>query len=217
MPLLKLDNDKVGTDFANQRHPSFRFAQRHLLPQGEKVRLFCLRLVMTLSVLAFTAPAFADTPVNLRARIEASGPAVTLGDVFDGAGEAASRAVAPAPPAGQIAHLPTQMLEAAAAAAGLSWTAPAGLRSVAVVRPGGMRATLAPEQAGGARTLEGAAVRRGQSVTLVYSAQGLLLSVRARALEDGELGQSVQLVNLQSNRTVDAIVTGPNAASANAQ
>ena len=44
------------------------------------------------------AAAFAD-PVTLRARVEANGLAITLGDVFEGAGDVAGRAIAPSPPA----------------------------------------------------------------------------------------------------------------------
>ncbi len=166
-----------------------------------------------LSVMICAGAAFAE-PVSLRARIEASGPAITLGDVFDGAGELASRAIAPAPPPGQIATLSMPLLAAAASAAGLDFTPPAGVGDVRVVRPGGMRATL-PAASGGHSNSD-AAVRRGETVTLTFRAPGVMLATRARALEDGAVGQSVRLVNTTSNRTIDAIVTGPGAARADA-
>jgi flagella basal body P-ring formation protein FlgA len=75
-----------------------------------------------------------------------------------------------------------------------------------------MRATLPPMQ--GARTVSDAAIRRGEPVTLVYNAPGMALSMRTRALEDGAIGQSVRLLNTASNRTIDAVVTGPGAARA---
>jgi hypothetical protein len=168
-------------------------------------RLFCSAAFFLLLV----SPAFADT-VTLRARVEASGPAVTLGDVFENAGETAGRAIAPAPPPGQVSTLSVQLLSAAASAAGLEWTPPAGLTDVRVVRPGGMRATL--PAAGGGRTVADAVVRRGDAVTLLYQAPGVSLSMRARALEDGAVGQSVRLLNTSSNRTVEGVVTGPGAA-----
>ncbi len=155
--------------------------------------------------------AFADT-VTLRPRIEASGPAITLGDVFDGAGAVSGRAIAPAPPPGQVSTLSIPLLSAAASAAGLEWTAPSGVNSVQVVRPGGARATLAPVSGG--RTISDAAIRRGEPVTLIYSAPGMALTMRTRALEDGAVGQSVRLLNTASNRTIDAVVTGPGAARA---
>jgi flagellar basal body P-ring formation protein FlgA len=181
--------------------------------------MMIMRMICLAAALVFAAPAFADTPVSLRARIEANGPAITLGDVFDGAGEAASRVVAPAPAPGQIAHLSPQVLAAAASAAGLAWQAPAGLRSVDVVRPGGARATLSPEAASytaGSSAASGAAVRRGQSVLLTFTVPGLTLATRARALSDAAIGEPVQLLNPQSNHTIDAMVTGPGAASATA-
>jgi flagella basal body P-ring formation protein FlgA len=163
----------------------------------------------------FANAAFADT-VTLRPHIEASGRAVTMGDIFDGVPAAiAGRAVAPAPPAGQTASLSMPVLAAAASAAGLEWTAPEGIRDVRVVRPGGMRATLPAQNisTGGGDL----GVRRGDTVTIVVQAPGVTLSSRARALEDGAVGQTVRFLNLTSNRTIEASVTGPNAARAELQ
>jgi len=160
----------------------------------------------------FSAAAHAQT-VTLRTRIEANGPAVTMGDVFQGApANVAARAIAPSPPAGQMSSISMPVLSAAASAAGLEFTPPPGVNAVQVVRPGGARATL-PASAGG-RTIADAAVRRGESVTLVYEAPGMSLSMRTRALEDAAIGQSVRLLNISSNRTIDAIVTAPGAARA---
>lgn len=165
----------------------------------------------SLALLLTANAAFADT-VTLRTRIEANGPAITLGDVFEGAGAVGDRAIAPSPPAGQISTLSIPLLSAAASAAGLEWTPPPGVTEVRVVRPGGARATLPP--AAGARTIADAAVRRGEAVTLVYQAPGMSLTMRTRALEDGAIGQPVRLLNTASNRTIDAVVTGPGAARA---
>jgi flagella basal body P-ring formation protein FlgA len=57
-------------------------------------------------------------------------------------------------------------------------------------------------------------VRRGDTINLVYQAPGMSLSMRARALEDGAVGQNVRFLNTASNRTIDAVVTGPGAARA---
>ena len=162
--------------------------------------------------LVFASVAFAET-VTLRSRIEASGPAVTMGDVFDGApADVAGRAIAPSPPSGQMSTINMPVLQAAASAAGLQFTPPAGVNAVQVVRPGGLRATL---PAAGGRTIADAAIRRGESVNLVYQAPGMSLTMRARALEDGAVGQPIRLQNTSSNRTIDAVVTGPGAARAN--
>lgn len=156
--------------------------------------------------------AAADT-VTLRARIETNGPGITLGDLFDGAGDVAGRAIAPAPRAGQVATLSVALVAAAASAAGLEWTPPAGVTEVRVIRPGGAAATL-PASSRGGSTLSQAAVRRGEMVALVYEAPGLSIGTRARAQEDGAVGEMVRLVNPASNRTIDAIVTGQGAARA---
>jgi flagellar basal body P-ring formation protein FlgA len=171
-----------------------------------------LALFAAFYILIGVGAAFAD-PVTLRTRVEASGPAVTMGDIFVGApANVAARAIAPAPPVGQASTLSMPVIAAAASAAGLDFTPPAGVNSIVVVRPGGARATL-PSTAG-ARTISDAAVRRGDAVNLVYSTPGMSLSMRARALEDGAVGQSVRLLNTTSNRTIDAVVTGPGAALA---
>jgi len=170
------------------------------------------RVLSFCTVLCFAAVAHAET-VTLRTRIEANGPAITMGDVFLGApADIAGRAIAPAPPAGQIATISMPVIAAAASAAGLDFTPPPGVNSVQAVRPGGLRATL-PATAGG-RTMANADVRRGESVTLVYEAPGMSLSMRTRALEDALVGQNVRVLNTASNRTIDAIVTGPGAARA---
>jgi len=171
-----------------------------------------LCLAACLYMLFGAAAAFADT-VTLRTRIEASGPAVTMGDVFVGApADVAVRAIAPSPPAGQVSSIAMQVIAAAASAAGLDFTPPAGVNAVQVVRPGGARATL---PAAGGRQIADAAVRRGETVTLEYAAPGISLSMRARALEDGAVGDSVRFLNTSSNRTIEAVVTGPGAARAN--
>lgn len=157
--------------------------------------------------------AFAD-PVTLRTRVEASGPAVTLGDVFDGAGAVSGRAIAPSPPAGQVSTISVPVLAAAASAAGLEWTPPPGVTEVRVVRPGGMRATLPATNASGARSLSDAAVRRGDMVSLVFLSGGIQIEMRARADEDAAVGQSVRLTNTASNRPIEAIVTAPGMARA---
>ena len=71
------------------------------------------RALIAALALSVSAPAFADTPVTLRPRIEANGPAITLGDVFVGAGDVAGRAIAPSPSAGQMTSLPADFLAAA--------------------------------------------------------------------------------------------------------
>ncbi len=52
-------------------------------------------------------------------------------------------------------------------------------------------------------------VTRDQSVTLVYETLGLYLTGRGKALENGTEGDVVNVLNLQSKRTVQGVVIGP--------
>jgi flagella basal body P-ring formation protein FlgA len=51
-------------------------------------------------------------------------------------------------------------------------------------------------------------VQRDQAVTLVYESAGLYLTIRGKALEAGTEGDVVNVLNLQSKRTVSGIVSG---------
>jgi flagella basal body P-ring formation protein FlgA len=51
-------------------------------------------------------------------------------------------------------------------------------------------------------------VTRDQSVTLVYRAAGLYLTIRGKAMEGGTEGDVVSVMNLQSKRAVSGVVTG---------
>ena len=51
-------------------------------------------------------------------------------------------------------------------------------------------------------------VQRDQNVTLIYDTPGLYLTVRGKALEGGTEGDVVNVMNLQSKRTVSGAVTG---------
>ncbi|WP_375414402.1 flagellar basal body P-ring formation chaperone FlgA [uncultured Bradyrhizobium sp.] len=51
-------------------------------------------------------------------------------------------------------------------------------------------------------------VTRDQNVTLIYQSSGLYLTIRGKALEGGTEGDVVNVLNLQSKRTVSGIVVG---------
>ena len=51
-------------------------------------------------------------------------------------------------------------------------------------------------------------VQRDQTVTLIYEAAGLYLTIRGKALEGGTEGDVVSVLNLQSKRTVSGVVIG---------
>lgn len=52
-------------------------------------------------------------------------------------------------------------------------------------------------------------VTRDQSVTLIYNAPGIYLTVRGKAVDGGTEGDTVTVTNLQSKRTVQGTVVGP--------
>jgi flagellar basal body P-ring formation protein FlgA len=53
-------------------------------------------------------------------------------------------------------------------------------------------------------------VHRDESVTLIYEVPGILLTTRGKALESGAEGDVINVLNVQSKRTVQGTVTGPN-------
>lgn len=158
---------------------------------------------------AFGGAAWAR-PVELKADIECTGPAVTLGDVFVNAGDMSGRAVAPAPAPGARTTFSARFLAAAAAAAGLEWAPPAGVDKITVTSIGGARRQAV------AYTKAQPAVRRGDTVVMVYVAPGVQLTTRGKAMNDAAVGEAVSLTNLQSNKPVDAIVTAPGTAAVRA-
>lgn len=59
-------------------------------------------------------------------------------------------------------------------------------------------------------------VQRNDMVTLSYTMPGLTLSVRGKALDGGAEGDLISVVNEQSKRTLQAVVTGPGRAAISA-
>ena len=89
-----------------------------------------LTLALTLGALAASPACAAD--VELRTIMQATGPRITLGDLFEHAGAAGSAVVATAAPAGGQAVLDAGAVQAAAKRAGLSWANAEGRRRLIV-------------------------------------------------------------------------------------
>ncbi len=51
-------------------------------------------------------------------------------------------------------------------------------------------------------------IKRDDLITLIYEVPGILLTTRAKALETGAEGDVISVVNIQSKRTVQGVVTG---------
>ncbi len=52
-------------------------------------------------------------------------------------------------------------------------------------------------------------IRRDQMVTVDYAADGVSLSLSAKALADAAVGDSVQVINLTSKKIIEAVATAP--------
>ena len=71
------------------------------------------------------------------------------------------------------------------------------------------REALRPLRAGQAvRAADVAAprvIRRGQAVTILFTSGALSINAAGRALSDAAVGEPVRVINLSSNRTLDAV------------
>lgn len=85
-------------------------------------------------VLGGAVAALAAKPVTLRADIVVEGAAITLGDLFYGAGERSAAEVASAPKPGERSIYRAETIAAVARANGLDWRRPRGKRTVAIRR-----------------------------------------------------------------------------------
>jgi flagella basal body P-ring formation protein FlgA len=56
-------------------------------------------------------------------------------------------------------------------------------------------------------------IRRGDTVRLVAQSARINVSILARALQTGKLGDHIRVRNLESNRALKALVTGPGEAT----
>jgi flagella basal body P-ring formation protein FlgA len=180
-------------------------------------------LILGAAALLLAGPALAD-PVSLKANpVDADG-AVTLGDIFDGAGAAAHTVVGRR--SGPSVVFEAGQLQAMARQAGLDWANPTGLRRVVVrhaaAAPAGAAAppaatALAP--ASFAPPVRRAAyaervISRNDIVEVLYEADGVRLTISGRAEGNAAEGQRLAIRNLQSGRVFDAVAVAPGQAVA---
>jgi flagella basal body P-ring formation protein FlgA len=60
-------------------------------------------------------------------------------------------------------------------------------------------------------------VARNEVVTITYEVPGILLTIRGQALGAGAEGDVINVLNTQSKRTIQAVVSGPGRVSVSAQ
>lgn len=178
------------------------------------------------TALAFAVPALAG-PVTLKANPVDVDGVVTLGDVFDGAGSAAGRAIGRR--SGPSIVFEASQLQALAHQSGLSWNNPSGLRRVVVrsadaapqepaqAAAGSPAAATLPAQAQPSRSRSAYADRvisRNDIVEVAYEAEGVRLTITGRAEGAAAEGQRLAIRNLQSGRIFDAVAVAPGLAIA---
>jgi flagella basal body P-ring formation protein FlgA len=56
-------------------------------------------------------------------------------------------------------------------------------------------------------------VGRNENVTIVYEVPGILLTMTGKAIDPGALGDTINVVNVQSKRTIQATIIGPSRVS----
>jgi len=59
-------------------------------------------------------------------------------------------------------------------------------------------------------------VERGAMITLILRTPTMTITARGRALDDAGRGDTIRVVNIDSNRTIEAVVTGPETAEVRA-
>lgn len=94
------------------------------------MKAFAFASVALGAALLVASPTLAGAPVTLKAQVVDADGVVTLGDIFDGTGAAASRPVASR--TGTSVMLSAQAVRLAAARAGLDWANAEGLRQIVV-------------------------------------------------------------------------------------
>jgi len=230
-----------------------------------------LALAIVCAALASGAPASAGTPVTLRPE-PASGAAITLGDLFDGAGPAARVVVGNGAPAGLNAVLDAGAVQQVAHINGLDWANPKGVRRIIV--HGGAVATEAVPATAAAKTVDvltyarnlaageviqpadltyakvpvfqapqdaprdaaeiigkaarrplrsgtvvaaldvtvAQVIKRDDMIDVAFHAEGMTLTLQGKALGGAAIGETLNVMNLNSKKVIQAVAVGPDQA-----
>lgn len=173
--------------------------------------------------LLFAAQTFAAdlTSVRLKPSVNVESSDIRMGDLFDGAGDAAMSVFGMAPGPGRSMSYSATYIQAKAKQAGLQWDNAERLSTVTIARGGDgfERVASAPAaaddpftpmsdkpapQSTGAKDL-----KRGDTVQIVYRAPGMQLMATGKATSDASVGGKARAVNLRSNKTVDGMLVSP--------
>ncbi len=166
--------------------------------------------------LLFAAQAFAAdlVAVRLKSAVNVESSDIRMGDLFDGAGDAAMSVFGMAPGPGRSMSYSASYVQAKAKQAGLNWDNAENVATVTISH-GAAIERPAPEasvsddpftpkaQKPTLQRAGGADVKRGDTVQIVYRAPGIQLMATGKATADATIGGKARAVNLRSNKTVE--------------
>ena len=183
--------------------------------------LFCATASLFMAAQAFAADL---TAVRLKPSVNVEGADIRMGDLFDGAGDAALSVFGMAPGPGRSMSYSASYVQAKAKQAGLKWENAENLSTVTIARGGefgdrtsssAMGSTanaedpFAPTQKIAAPRSGAADLKRGDTVQIIYRAPGMQLMATGKATSDASVGGKARAVNLRSNKTVDGTLVSP--------
>ncbi len=182
-----------------------------------------MKTVIVLSALLLLAPTLANAqtspnPLILKASVTDGDGRITLGDVFDNAGQASD--VLLGYRQGATAVLDAAIVQSIAARNGVYWDNARGLRRIIVAAGPETGSGDTPQLATitgpqnvtgwGQASISGpAAVKRSEMVAVTWTQNGLSLTLSGPAQKDGAIGDVIQVQNPSSKKMIDAVVTGP--------
>lgn len=182
-----------------------------------------MKVLAALSVILLAVPALANAqtspaPLVLKSSVTDGDGRITLGDVFDNAGQASD--VLLDYRQGPTAVLDAAIVQSIAARNGVYWDNARGLRRIIVAAGPETGSGNAPQLATitgpqspanwGQPALSGpVAVKRSEMVSVTWTQNGLSLTLSGPAQKDGAIGDVIQVQNPSSKKMIDAVVTGP--------
>ncbi len=186
------------------------------------MKLFALSAFLLLAPMAAHAQT-SPNPLVLKSSVIDGDGRITLGDVFDNAGQASD--VLLGYRQGPTAVLDAAIVQSIAARNGVSWDNARGLRRIIVAAGPETGSGNAPQLATisgpqspanwGQSALSGPiAVKRSEMVAVTWTQNGLSLTLSGPAQKDGAVGDVIQIQNPSSKKMIDAVITGPGAAVA---
>ncbi|MGN6365471.1 flagellar basal body P-ring formation chaperone FlgA [Asticcacaulis taihuensis] len=182
-----------------------------------------MKVLAALSVILLAVPALANAqtspaPLVLKSSVTDGDGRITLGDVFDNAGQASD--VLLGYRQGPTAVLDAAIVQSIAARNGVFWDNARGLRRIIVAAGPETSSGNAPQLATitgpqspanwGQPSISGpVAVKRSEMVSVTWTQNGLSLTLSGPAQKDGAIGDVIQVQNPSSKKMIDAVVTGP--------